>query len=50
MIEGFFNCSIMKRAQNKGHLQKYIFIIYVIILKINIDGWMIILLAVLPEW
>ena len=49
MIEGFFNCSIMKRAQNKG-LQKYIFIIYVIILKINIDGWMIILLAVLPVW
>ena len=48
-IEGFFNCSIMKRLRIKG-LQKYIFIIYVIILKINIDGWMIILLAVLPEW
>ena len=28
MIEGFFNCSIMKRAQNKGLAE--------IILKINI--------------
>ena len=49
MIEGFFNCSIMKRAQNKG-LQKYIFITFVIMLKINTVGWMIILLVVLPEW
>ena len=42
MIEGFFNCSIMKRAQNKGLAE--------IILKINTVGWMIILLVVLPEW
>ena len=34
MIEGFFNCSIMKRAQNKG-LQRYISIIFVIIRKIS---------------
>ena len=34
MIEGFFNCSIMKRAQDKD-LQKYTFTIYVITPKIN---------------
>ena len=49
MIEGFFNCSIMKRAQNKD-LQKYTFTIYVITPKINIVVSMIILLEDLPEW
>ena len=33
MIEGFFNCSIMKRAQNKGLAE--ISIIFVIIRKIS---------------
>ena len=49
MIEGFFNCSIMKRAQDKG-LAVYIFTICVIIPKINIAVSMIILLEGLPEW
>ncbi len=49
MIEGFFNCSIMKRAQNKGLAEIHIHNL-VIILKINTVGWMIILLVVLPEW
>ena len=47
MIEGFFNCSIMKRAQD---LQKYTFTIYVITPKINIVVSMIILSEDLPEW
>ena len=41
MIEGFFNCSIMKRAQDKGLAE---------IPKINIAVSMIILLEGLPEW
>ena len=45
MIEGFFNCSIMKRAQDKGLAE-----IHVITPKINIVVSMIILLEDLPEW
>ena len=49
MIEGFFNCSIMKRAQNKGLAEIHI-PICVTTLKINTAVSMIILLAALPEW
>ena len=49
MIEGFFNCSIMKRAQDKD-LQKYISTICATIPKINIAVLMTTLLADLPEW
>ena len=49
MIEGFFNCSIMKRAQDKGLAEIHIQI-YVITPKINIVVSMIILLEDLPEW
>ena len=49
MIEGFFNCSIMKRAQDKGLAETHIHN-YVITPKINIVVSMIILLEDLPEW
>ena len=49
MIEGFFNCSIMKRAQDKGLAEIHIHNLRDIP-KISIAGWMTIHLEVLPVW
>lgn len=49
MIEGFFNCSIMKRAQNKGLAEIYIHNLrdYTEDKYRRVDDYP---LAVLPEW
>lgn len=49
MLKGFVNESILARAQKKDW-QKSVYIISVIIQKINGDVWTIILMADLPEW
>lgn len=49
MIEGMVNCSIVKRAQDKG-LLKYICITCGITRPTNGGVWMIILSGVKPAW
>ena len=50
MIEGFFNCSIMKRAQDKGLAEIHIHNLRRLLPKTSIAGWMTIHLEVLPVW
>lgn len=49
MIEGFFNCSIMSRAQKKV-LQRFTSTIFATILSTNTVVLTIILSAVVPVW